>query len=124
MEKIEAFRTTGGQVFTDENKAREAQALEDLRAFWSRYGYSGMDKEGAMEVSHEHAGELLRLLNSLTTTAEAANRDAVILTIGKQLGFDTLDTCNSDHLDFKEVAVWKVKEALEAAYLAGQLSIS
>lgn len=32
---------------------------------------------------------------------------------------DTLETRNSDSLDFHEVSVWAVKSALEAAYRAG-----
>lgn len=38
------------------------------------------------------------------------------------LGLDTLATQNSDRLDFHEVAVWQIQEALEAAYKAGQAS--
>ena len=38
----------------------------------------------------------------------------------KLLGFDTLKTQNSDDLDFHDLAVWTVKEALEAAYTAGR----
>lgn len=37
----------------------------------------------------------------------------------KYLGMDTLETCNSDSLDFKEVSVWGVKDALSAAFEAG-----
>lgn len=33
---------------------------------------------------------------------------------------DTLETRNSDSLDFHEVSVWAIKSALEAAYRAGQ----
>ena len=33
---------------------------------------------------------------------------------------DTLETRNSDELDFHEMSVWQVKKALEAAYKAGQ----
>lgn len=36
------------------------------------------------------------------------------------LDFDTLTTRNSDELDFNELSVWQVKNALEAAYKAGQ----
>lgn len=36
------------------------------------------------------------------------------------LGLDTLTTRNSDELDFNELSVWQVKNALEAAYKAGQ----
>ena len=36
------------------------------------------------------------------------------------LRLDTLETRKSDSLDFHDVAVWTIKEALEAAYRAGQ----
>jgi len=39
------------------------------------------------------------------------------------LDLETLETRNSDHLDFKEHAVWSIKEALEKAYKKGQESI-
>jgi hypothetical protein len=35
------------------------------------------------------------------------------------LRIETLETRKSDSLDFHEVAVWSVKEALETAYRAG-----
>lgn len=34
---------------------------------------------------------------------------------------DSLQTRNSDRLDFHEVAVWQIRAALGAAYLAGYL---
>ena len=37
----------------------------------------------------------------------------------KCLGIITLKTRNCDGLDFHDVAVWKLAEALEAAYKAG-----
>jgi len=43
-----------------------------------------------------------------------------LLAIARRLGFDTLETRNSDRLDFREVAVWQVREALQAAYEAGR----
>lgn len=36
------------------------------------------------------------------------------------LGIETLETRGSDALDFKDVSVWGVKAALEAAFAAGQ----
>ena len=36
------------------------------------------------------------------------------------LNLHTLDTRHSDALDFHDLAVWNIKEALEAAYMAGQ----
>ncbi|MBU2803999.1 hypothetical protein HF668_02240 [Acidithiobacillus ferridurans] len=38
-----------------------------------------------------------------------------------RLGIETLDTRNSDKLDFHEVAVWAVLEALEEAYMEGMI---
>ena len=43
----------------------------------------------------------------------------VIHRLARRLGFVTLETRRSDSLDFHDVAVWQVKEALEAAYEAG-----
>ena len=36
-----------------------------------------------------------------------------------QLGIETLETRQADSLDFHEVAVWEVREALKQAVLAG-----
>ncbi|MDD9911673.1 MAG: hypothetical protein OXR68_04135 [Alphaproteobacteria bacterium] len=38
------------------------------------------------------------------------------------LSLETLDTRNSDELDFSDQAVWSIKEALEKAYKLGQKS--
>ena len=37
----------------------------------------------------------------------------------KHLFIETLETRNADRLDFHEVAVWSVRDALEAAFKAG-----
>ena len=37
------------------------------------------------------------------------------------LSLETLEARNRDRLDFHELAVWQIKEALEAAYLAGMV---
>jgi len=37
------------------------------------------------------------------------------------LRFETLETRNSDSLDFHEVSVWGIKAALEEAFAAGRL---
>lgn len=42
----------------------------------------------------------------------------------KQLGVETLETRNRDCLDFHDVAVWGIKEALAAAYEAGRQSVT
>jgi len=40
----------------------------------------------------------------------------------EELDIETLETRNSDSLDFHDVSVWNIKSALEAAYRAGQQS--
>lgn len=37
------------------------------------------------------------------------------------LSLETLDTRHGDSLDFHEMAVWSIREALEAAYLSGMV---
>jgi len=47
---------------------------------------------------------------------------AELLAIAERLGFPTLETRSSDALDFREVAVWMVRDALRHAYEAGRRS--
>lgn len=42
----------------------------------------------------------------------------------QHLGLETLETRNSDGLDFSDQSVWAIKAALEAAYAAGQAAAS
>lgn len=49
--------------------------------------------------------------------------DETIEKIAKEiLWLETLETRNSDSLDFHELSVWWIKKALEEAYKAGQAS--
>ena len=59
-----------------------------------------------------------------TKTKPAAKApDALILDIATRNFFvETLDTRNSDRLDFHDVAVWAMRAALEAAYEAGRVA--
>lgn len=50
------------------------------------------------------------------------SREDTIRALAARLGFQTLERRNLDSLDFHEVAVWEVKDALEAAYDAGAAS--
>ena len=48
-------------------------------------------------------------------------RDALLRDIAERhLFLDTLETRNSDSLDFHEHAVWAIRSALEAAFEAGR----
>ena len=50
-------------------------------------------------------------------------RDQQLQTIATDhLFIETLETRNSDRLDFHDVSVWAVKAALQAAFEAGQQS--
>lgn len=49
------------------------------------------------------------------------SKDEVFTLIAQQhLGIETLVERKSDSLDFHDVAVWSVKDALEAAFEAGR----
>lgn len=65
-------------------------------------------------------------MNSTTKTKPTAKspaqqrRDEMIAVLAnKHLGLVTLETRNSDDVDFREQAVWNIRYALEAAYEAG-----
>ena len=50
-----------------------------------------------------------------------AARDALLMEIAERHFFlETLETRNSDQLDFHDVAVWAIRSALEAAFEAGR----
>lgn len=64
-------------------------------------------------------------LRSLRTepVAEVAVMDRKLAEIAKEeCFFDTLETRYSDSLDFRDVAVWCLRSALEAAYKAGTVA--
>jgi PIN domain nuclease of toxin-antitoxin system len=52
-----------------------------------------------------------------TTLNEIINKIAA-----ESMGIDTLETRKADSLDFHEIAVWNIREALEAAFEAGAKS--
>jgi len=57
----------------------------------------------------------------MTKTTKHTERDAALSEIAKRvLKLETLETRETDSLDFHELAVWKIKQALEEAYRAGQ----
>jgi hypothetical protein len=57
------------------------------------------------------------------TTAKTAKTEQTLRKIAADhLSIDTLETRNSDSLDFHEVSVWGIKSALRAAFDAGRNS--
>ena len=62
----------------------------------------------------------MRKTASKTATKAAQQLDQLLARIAQEhLLIDTLETRNSDSLDFHDVGVWCVKSALMAAYQAG-----
>ena len=49
----------------------------------------------------------------------AANVYQILERFAKGAGFPTLETRNSDSLDFREVSVWEMRDALQGAFNAG-----
>lgn len=66
----------------------------------------GSNNDGATHMKHDLQATLLEITRRHFTNIE------------------TLETCRSDSLDFRDVAVWEVRAALEAAYRAGQASVA
>jgi hypothetical protein len=62
--------------------------------------------------------------NTMTAKTAAPDKvpsEALLLEIAaKHFHIETLETRNSDGLDFHDVAVWSIRVALEAAFAAGQ----
>jgi len=61
--------------------------------------------------------------NAMTLKTKPAP-DALLLEIAQRHfpNIETLETRNSDGLDFHDVAVWAIRSALEAAYEAGRIA--
>jgi len=59
-------------------------------------------------------------MTTQTKPAPDADRDALLLEIAERhLFLETLETRNSDSLDFRDAAVWAIRAALNEAYAAG-----
>jgi len=56
----------------------------------------------------------------MTKKQQQARNEAVRNIATDILGIETLETRNSDGLDFSDQAVWSIEEALAAAYQAGR----
>ena len=57
----------------------------------------------------------------MTAALAKAPSEALLLEIAaRHFHIETLETRNSDRLDFHDVAVWSIRAALEAAFAAGQ----
>jgi len=60
---------------------------------------------------------------TIATKAKPTAPEALILEIATRHFFvETLDTRNSDQLDFHDVAVWAMRAALEDAFEAGRIA--
>ena len=60
-------------------------------------------------------------MKAKTAAPATAPSEALLLEIAaKHFHIETLETRNSDGLDFHDVAVWSIRAALEAAFAAGQ----
>lgn len=60
-------------------------------------------------------------MTAKTKSPAKAPSEALLIEIAINHFFvETLETRNSDSLDFHDVAVWSIRAALEAAFAAGQ----
>jgi len=79
-----------------------------------------------MDKLHETAAAILseaKPEDEFMATVSAGVLEKDLEKIAKQhLGIDTLKTRHSDRLDFHDIAVWSILEALKAAYELGKKS--
>jgi len=62
-------------------------------------------------------------MTTKTAAKTKAPSEALLLEIAaKYFRLETLETRNSDGLDFHDIAIWSIRAALEAAFAAGQAS--
>ncbi len=60
----------------------------------------------------------------MTNHIKQTQKDQLFTQIAKdELHLETIETRNSDSLDFHDCAVWAIKATLEAAYEAGQQNL-
>ena len=78
------------------------------------------------ELASDYLARKKRRREAAAAEAEALATEARDVALAKiasiYLHRDTLETQNSDRLDFSDQAVWSLKAALEAAYAAGKAS--
>jgi hypothetical protein len=99
---------TWGRHLADQVVGREIRkAINDLAA---NHGWA----RDAHDFVRKHINPSLPRTTPLTREQEIADIARRILKV------ETLETRNSDALDFHELAVWTIQEALEAAYKAGR----
>ena len=62
-------------------------------------------------------------MTAKTAAPAKAPREALLLEIAaKHFCLETLETRNSDSLDFHDVAIWAIRAALDDAYEAGRIA--
>ncbi|MGL6196589.1 MAG: DUF6900 domain-containing protein [Thermoguttaceae bacterium] len=72
----------------------------------------------------EEARELARQERNAEIAARFPDKENLVRYIATQMmSFETTETRNWDSLDFKEVAIWTLIDALDIAYRAGQNSV-
>jgi hypothetical protein len=82
----------------------------------------GLDQDGTW-VGFDRAREIHLATpaeDAAEPEADTAAEQAVTEVARRLLRLDTVETRNADALDFHELAVWQIKEALAAAFAAGQ----
>ena len=62
----------------------------------------------------------MKSIEECTKEADLSAPSALKAIAKEHLFVDTLETRNSDSLDFHDVSVWGIRRALEAAYRAGR----
>lgn len=100
--------------------AIESGAIDAAHLASAELASRGMDASGTWcgfpKAREIHLGDQ----RADAPTDDATAEQTVAEIARRILHLDTIETRNSDALDFHELAVWQIKEALAAAFAAGQ----
>lgn len=105
------------------NAAQKAALLKTIEAAETAAAAARAAYQEAISDSLFSDGEAAAKSAKKARAAELRAKDAAKAAQAaaqKYLEIETLETRRSDELDFHEVSVWGLKEALEQAYLAGR----
>ena len=89
--------------------AQRAGAWPQAAALWQR----AIDLSDGLDEQHDYHR------NKLLCEGKVAIDGQLESIARRALGIETLKTRKADHLDFHEVGVWQLQEALRLAYQAG-----
>lgn len=102
-------------TLTIRNNIHRAYYSDDTSLIISKGDAEGLAKTYNIKIENEGQKRLTK-----TEIENRKEQQAIIAKIAAEHGIVTLDSRDSDRLDFHDIAVWTLEEMLDAAYEAGR----